>query len=318
VASYVPGPGQPRQTFSSSSNDPPEFDYFFDPNLGKFEDRPGAPCHTGQDNPTYLKIGLGADLLASGGIDDCSFASSTGGQAVPCHPSVVANLNAGQLSVINTDDYIDDINTCNEAPSLTKYMDHDERHWIEAVLVVDGQSYVRRLNFRRNSLVKRIVAEADTFVSGAAMASEFGNFSYATVRSSTTGDANFAFFRFDIPRTPLVDELVSARFQVRVMSRPISQLDLHLTHLTTWSEYAMNGANWFTQTGGSAGVIQSMTDIAAYSQPLFDVDDHVISDRKVSFGFSTTDTRSLRRMRTREVTIEGYRPVILVTYYRSR
>lgn len=99
VASFVPGPGQARRSVSTFGDFVPAISYYFDESLGHFEQRPGAPCHTGQNNPTHLKMRYeGAQPL-----DACTFQFTWDAAPISCSSTMLANLNAGVEAVINTD-----------------------------------------------------------------------------------------------------------------------------------------------------------------------------------------------------------------------
>ena len=319
VASYVPRLNQPRTTFSSSSDNPPEFEYYYDPNLGNFEQRPGGACPNpnGAENPTYLKISLGGSILNQGGIDDCSFGASwDNGQVFPCNGVQIAALNSGQETIIGTDDYRFDPATCEEFFPLQSHVAYNELHYFKVNFVVDGVTYPRRIKFRRTSEVLRLQPVADTFAVQLAPTSNFGGLSLLQVRSSATGDGRFAFMRFNARDTDLQGTRGSARVRMKVLSRPINFVDFHRVCNGSWGEFQLTWNNWGQLTGGSCGIVETRSNLPAKKIAYFDAGTQPFTG-VVNFGAATLDTGFGRAFSSREATKEGDRPLLLITIQRN-
>jgi len=146
VAEYAPAPGAGRIEFASVTDNPPVFNYYHDPNLGIFEERPGGLCDNGSENPTYLKVWIEANET----IDSCEYQASWDASPTPCSPDILARINNGESFIINTDNVQYLPGSCGETadpaqPHAPPFVDQ----WIQAAFWIDGQRYDRRLDFRK-------------------------------------------------------------------------------------------------------------------------------------------------------------------------
>ncbi len=315
VATYVPRLGQPRTSFVSTSDEPDQFDFAYDGNLGKFTEQPGGLCQTGSENPTYLKVKLGGAILNQGGIDSCTFIASwdAGPQPIQCSTAIVNLLNAGDDFIINTDDYLTNTANCDEFQPLQPHVRFNEAHWLRATFTVDGIDHVRRVKFRQRTQQLRISANADTYVSQSQPTSNFGGLNLIEVRSTSTGGGAFGFWRFTVPSFNGV--LHSARVQLKPLNN-ISHLNLHQVCGNGWNEFSMTWNNWGTQTGGSCGVLDTLTNMTSARPARFNVDAFINSAGTYTVGGETFDTLSFRRFGSRSAGVVSNRPVLKVTLQR--
>lgn len=315
VASYVPQLGQARTTSIATNDNPDEFEFAFDPNSGKFVERPGTACQTAVENPTYLKLSLAGAILNQGGIDACTFhASWDGGSTpIPCSSQLVAELNAGDEFIINTDDYLSDSVNCDEFNPLQPHVLFNQSHWLRATFTVNGIDHVRRALFRQNTQQLRISANADTYVSQAAPTSNFGGLNLLEVRSTSTGAGAFGFWRFAVPSFSGV--LHSSRVQLKPLNN-ISHLNLHQVCGNGWNEFNMTWNDWGTQTGGSCGVLDTLNNMTTNRPARFNVDSFINSPGTYTVGGETLDTSTFRRFGSRSAGVPTNRPVLKITVQR--
>jgi hypothetical protein len=319
IATYAPAPNAARSQTISSSDNPPSFDYYFDANLGRFEERAAAPCHQGQNNPTYLKLRLGGSILAQGGIDACTFQASWDSAPLQCTAPIIATLNSGQESIINTDDYLQDLASCEEFQPLRPHTLFNQAAWFRVDFVVDGVHYPRRLNFRKNSESLRVEAQADTYVSQLMPDSNFGAAYPLQVRSVATNpnDGKFAFVRF--PVTQGFADVGSARLHWKVLSNPISNLILYnVGNGVVWNESLITWNNRGTQIGSGGTLVAVLSNLPADRSARFNVDSVVttsIGTQYYTFRAETGDTRAVRQIGSREAPGAGDRPQLQVTLH---
>lgn len=141
-AEYAVDSSATRTTFKSGVSNPPSFDFHYDPAWGHFEQRPGAPCWTGQNNPTYLEIRYEGEP-----IDSCQFRVSTDMNLTTCSPSLLADLNLGNPIIVGTDTFQIDPSTCQS--NGVEWVSPNEANWIQFHLTKAGQTYTRTLNFSK-------------------------------------------------------------------------------------------------------------------------------------------------------------------------
>ncbi len=142
TASYVPAPGQARTEFRSEQENPTPFDFYFDESAGSFEERPGGVCHTGQNNPTYLKISYDGPA-----ITDCSFQASWDQQPQTCSPGARAALNGGQEITLSTDRYRIDTSTCQAIQPLELHLPFHSIGWMRLDVTTAEGSFSREVRF---------------------------------------------------------------------------------------------------------------------------------------------------------------------------
>ena len=320
VATFTNAANGPQISYGSSSNSPPEQEIYFDPNLGRFEQRPGGTCSNNgrPENPTYLKLTLGGSILNTGGIDSCTYGASWDNTtSIPCTASVLATLNAGSDIIINTDDHFGDAQTCGYGYPLQPHVGYGEPHWMQVNFVVGNQTYTRRFRFRQTADVRHYAPTDDTYVSQTLPTNQFGNASQLQVRNASTGDGKYVFTRFHV-QPPVFPTVGSAHLYLTTVNNPISQVDLHRVCGNNWTETGLTWNNWGAQTGGSCGVIESRTNLAGNRSIGFDVTAefplfHALTR---SFGVASSDTRTNRAFGSSENSSGKHRPVLVITYDR--
>lgn len=156
VASYKPSEFGPRTTFSSMSNNPASFNYFFDPSLGTFEERPGGACQNGPENPTYFKVKVDSNVT----IDSCTFQASWDSEPIPCNQDVLDAVNNSDWVTLNTDNYLFDLVACETKQPLEAHALPFVPHWFQVNLVSGNTTFERRLNFRKGTEAWNVRLEA--------------------------------------------------------------------------------------------------------------------------------------------------------------
>lgn len=321
VASYVPALGAARTNFASSSANAPSFDYYFDPNQGRFEERPAAPCHTGVSNPNYLKVRLGGSVLTTGGISACSFQASWDSSAFACSTDLVNAMNAGQEFIINTDDAKQDLGSCAEHREPQFHVRQNQPHWLQVTFTAGNRNYVRRVNFRRKTNVIRAVATADTYVSEGFGAQNHSGKKYLQVRAGN-GVQHFGFMRFAGGSAGVGVSVRSAQIRAMTAGMPIDQLSVRAqADASPWNDAAISFGNWVTETGGDTGAVSSVASLPANRSIALDVSgavNTVYPSWAYVFRAATTDTRDLRWIGSVESDPLGVpalenRPVLYIT-----
>lgn len=297
VASYVPTLGGARNTFASSSVNAPSFDYYFDPNQGRFEERPGAPCHVGVTNPNYLRVRLGGSVLNTGGISGCTFQASWDNAPLTCSIDHVNALNAGQEFIINTDDAKQDLTTCAEHREPQFHVRKNEQHWFQVNFNVGPRTYARRVSFKRKTNVIRAVAVADTYVTEGVGSENNAAKTYVQVRGGS-GTQQFGFLRFAGNSAGIGVAVRSAQLRVMPLGMPMTQLSVRAQVLNApWVDGTLAFGNWDSITGGDTGVVGSTASLAANRTVGLDVSaavNTVYPSWAYVFRATTTDTRDLR------------------------
>jgi len=316
LASYLPQKGAQRTTAISFTESHPLFDFFYDQNLGDYSERPNASCDNGIENPSYLKFGLGGSVLPTNGgtgIDDCTFIASWDSTTKPfqCNTDIIEALNNGQLFIMNTDEYQLDAQRCDETHPLVSQVRYDTNHWIQVNFIVNGTEYPRRINVRKNSELRIINANADTYVRQNLPNNNFGSASTLDIRASSSGDGRFNFIRFSVPT--LGAPVSSAMVQLNNLGNPVSHLNLHQVCSSTWNEFTLNWNNWFTQTNGSCGVLDSLSDLEQNRAYRFDVSSIISGFGSYTFGGETNDSRTNRRFGSSNNSNFALRPVLKIT-----
>ncbi|WP_170113290.1 zinc-dependent metalloprotease family protein [Ahniella affigens] len=297
VASYVPSLGGARTTYASSSTNAPSFDYYFDPNQGRFEERPGAPCHAGITNPNYLRVRLGGSVLNTGGISGCTFQASWDSVPYTCSVDLVNALNSGQEFIINTDDANQDLTTCAEHRDPQYHVRQNQVHWLQVNFDVGPRTYVRRVTFKRKTNVIRAVAVADTYVTEGAVSENNAAQSYVQVRGGS-GTQRFGFMRFAGSSAGVGVSVRSAQLRLMAIGMPMTQLSVRAqVSNAPWVDGVLAFSNWNTITGGDTGSISSAANLAANRTVGFDVSgsvNTVYPSWAYVFRATTSDTRDLR------------------------
>lgn len=320
IASYVPSAGAARTTFASSSLNVLPFDYYFDPNQGRFEERPAAPCHRGVTNPAYLTVRLGGSVLNTGGIAACTFQASWDDTLLTCSADVVAALNAGQEIIINTDDARQDLYSCAEDRDPQFHVRHNEVHSMQVNFSVGTRTYSRKLNFRRITKVIRATAAADTYVTEGLGVQNNANKTFLQVRA-LPGAQSHGFVRFTGSPGGFAT-VHSAQLRVVAVGNAIDNVHASRQALSQpWNDATLSFSNWSTQTGGDTGVAASVTGVAANRSAPIDVSTEVNSIFQTwtyVFRLYTTDTRDLRWIGSAENGTAGAgatesRPVLYIT-----
>src|SRR6185436_2823810 len=124
-------------------------DFLYDKNLGGFEERPGAPCNHGQNNPTYFKLSLHSNIA----ISSCRYQASWDNVELACPQSAVDLLNQGTEITLNTDDFATnpDPHRCGDLlfPRWTILLP-GQTGFMRLRLNIGGATYVRRLDFLKH------------------------------------------------------------------------------------------------------------------------------------------------------------------------
>ncbi len=145
-ASYVPTRGAARRTFTSTSSDPASFAFYYDEAAGNFQQQPGFPCNTGQNNPTYLKVSFQMPTISA-----CSFQGSWDVAPITCNADHVALVNSGGTFALNTDTWEIDPATCGPFSPLRSIVPLNSSAWFKVNVVIGGVTYTRTLNFVKRS-----------------------------------------------------------------------------------------------------------------------------------------------------------------------
>jgi hypothetical protein len=143
-ASFLPVPAGARTTVRAGLVDPPAFVFFYDDTLGSYQRRPGGPCHTGQDNPTYLKI-----RLVGSAAQGCSFQASWDPTPIACSPAQLDALNSGAWIPLNTDAVQVDGTTCQPTAPPVPHLPVGSSAWFKVQLLIDGETHARTLAFSK-------------------------------------------------------------------------------------------------------------------------------------------------------------------------
>lgn len=124
-------------------------DFAHDESLGEFEERAGGACDAGAPyNPSYLEM----KLFISQPIQSCKIRGSWDQQWIQCSAGVVAAINGGAQSIINTNEFNTIINNGNCTPDVGNYHMRGglyEFHWFEVQPVINGQTYYKRFVMRK-------------------------------------------------------------------------------------------------------------------------------------------------------------------------
>lgn len=320
IASYVPSAGAARVTFASSSLNVPTFDYYFDPNQGRFEERPAAPCHRGITNPAYLTVRLGGSVLNTGGIAACTYQASWDSTPFTCSADVVATLNTGQDIIINTDDARQDLYSCAEDRVPQFHVRHNEVHSMQVNFTVGTRTHSRKINFRRTTKVIRATAAADTYVTAGLGVQNNANKTFLQVRESPAMRSH-GFVRFAGGSAGFAT-IHSAQLRIVAVGNPIDTVYASRQAFSQpWDDATLSFSNWSTQTGGDTGLATGVTGVAANRSAGIDVSNEITAIYPTwayVFRLYTTDTRDLRWIGSAENGAAGVgatesRPVLYIT-----
>lgn len=144
IASYVPYQGGARRTFTSTSSTPRSFTLYYDEAAGNFEQQPGGPCNTGQNNPTYLKLTFQMPT-----ITDCSFRGSWDSAPTLCTAEHVSFINSRGTMLLNTDRYAIDPSTCQPFSPLRSVLPSNTLAWFKVNVKINGTTYTRVINYMK-------------------------------------------------------------------------------------------------------------------------------------------------------------------------
>ncbi len=255
TATYIPVSGSARATHESTLAHPTTvLSYFFDPNLGSFEERPAGACYRG-DNPTYFKLSLRGNAQ----ISSCTFKASWDASELPCPPTAVTDLNLGREIVINTDDVATDLSNCQlkyaSAGVLQEHVRYGQEHEMMVTFIVGDGRYVRRVRFAKNSQVTYVGMAQDTYVDEAQPTIANNSSTVLRVRGGA-GQRRYAFLATGtggaqgaIRSAHLHLDVTGAIPGLRVYRQADSGA-LFSWNTLTWS-------NWQAVTGGDAGLAGS-------------------------------------------------------------
>ena len=284
VAGYQPAMGATRAEYASSSPNPPvTVDFFFDPNQGSFEERPGGACADGSNNPSYLKIWVDSEDT----IDSCTYQASWDANPHNCLPVHVQAANQSTQVILNVDDLTTNVSECELKVPFDAHVRYNEPHWFEVVLFIDGNAYTRRVNFRQRSQVSYLIPTDDTYVDETATMANFGSGPTLYLRGGA-GNTRYAMLRYNFAN--LLGQPASATLDVAVKGHALSDLYLYDVCETSWLEGTLIWDNWEVETGGACDLLDSVTGVPAFSRVRFDVSPETSSGGVRAFGFATNDT----------------------------
>lgn len=257
IAEYTPSSGVGRSTFVSTSDNPPYFDYFFDPNLGTFEESADGRCFQNRPpNPTAVTVRVRNTQT----ITACSIRFSHLGGPFACSPDTVTLFNSDDEILLDTDDVTLDPNGCEPLDPLVKRFPFNQVDWVEVSATIGGVTYDRKIRFRKRSEVLHVVDDAaqageevhDTYVKLPPQGQppqNFGGSGELRVQAEAP-DIQFSFLRFDRPE-PMDPgaTLVSAQLQLSVLAGTSSPVIVHPCGTDTWTENQLDWSNWSSLTG---------------------------------------------------------------------
>ncbi len=309
TATYVPSAGAPRATHESLAAHPTQvLGYFFDPNLGSFEERPAGACNTGGNNPTYFKLSLRGNAQ----ISSCTFKASWDPTELACPPSAVNDLNLGREIVINTDDVLTDLNNCQlkyaSAGVLQQHVGFDQEHSMLITFVVGDGRYVRRVRFSKVSQVTYSPMGEDTYVDEAAPDTPFSGQTPLRVRGGT-GQRRHALL--STATGAAAGTIRSARLYLDVQGSigGLRVFRVAAAPLVFWSAVTWN--NWQSLVGPDAGLAASAGFLAGGRLAKLDVGSVVTSPTAYTFRLETDDPSTNAAFGSRESTFD--RPWLVVT-----
>ncbi|MEM7243879.1 MAG: DNRLRE domain-containing protein [Acidobacteriota bacterium] len=311
VASYVPHLGATRTEHASSSPNPPtQVDFFYDPNLGSFEERQGGACADGPDNPTYFTIRIQKEPGTT--ITACNFHGSWDDNGpFDCQPGHVAIANDGTEVILNTDDFITDPTTCDLRFPMEPHVRFNEPHWFEVTLWVGGNPYTRRVNLRQRSQVSYLDPTDDTFIRQADADQTHGSLDFLRMRGGPE-QLEHVFLRFNA--FTAIGTFASSRLEVGVLGQAITDVGLYQVCGSSWQEGSLTWDNWETETGGNCGLLQLIPTLPAGKRVELDVGSHVNEPGVYSLGFATSDTGEDRALGSSERA--SSRPRLIITNQR--
>lgn len=322
AASYVPQLGQARQTSYSTNDQPPFFDFYYDPNLGKFEELPGKPCNQGRpENPTYLKLWVETDQAVS----SCTYQGSWDPTSYPCNATILAAINAGIPVVINTNDFETDANTCEDDWPLVPHVPFNGVSWFRLEMVIGGVTHTRRARFRQRAETIHLVEDPaitgdemhDTYVDYSAPSINFGNNTEIQAFHHSS-QPRFGLLNFEVPALPAGATFGSAQLQLKVATGTTSEVNLHrLCGSGSWTETQLTANNWMALTGGSCGAFLTVSGPSSGDFKRYDVSSEVTPGTAVDIGLqNATPATSALELRSAEWSIVSQRPKLVITYQR--
>ncbi|MEL7058463.1 MAG: FG-GAP-like repeat-containing protein [Acidobacteriota bacterium] len=251
LATYKASLSNPNRTTRTIPNAGAiDFDIAFDPNLGRFSERPGAGCQHGRpENPTYLKVGLGA-LPAGVEINRCDVRGSWDDDFFDCPQSTVDDLNQGLELIINTDDLLIQESDCS--PTSTVHVPYGAEQQLIVTLYVNNVPYIREFGFTQTVEMHYATADQDTWVNEAAPTTAYGNNQTLSTQPGPSV-ARYGFTRFNIGSLP--GPVASAQLGLWTVNGMNAGTSLEVYDLANdnWSESALTWNTWATQTGGPRG-----------------------------------------------------------------
>ncbi len=279
VASYLPQQGAGRVEVASDSDDPPSFGFYYDETLGNYVERPGGPCNTGQNNPTYLKIRYEGDPMTS-----CSFQGSWDSGPVTCTDDIRNALNAGAEYLIYTDDYLTDISQCELYYPFQPRVREGEPHWLHLTAVVGGQTIERRLNFFQDNPTPQVTlaTTADAWVQQDLPDVNRGSTNYLRVRTVTSGYGRNNYLKFAV--SGVSGPIQSATLKIRTQNRNIPTAGFYRVFDNSWGESTITWNN----ASLDVALLELSDLLPAYTWHEFDVTGEVTGNGTYSFGFSSS------------------------------
>jgi hypothetical protein len=313
TATYVPSSGAARATHESTlAHSPTVLSYFFDPNLGPFEERLGGACYRGSDNPTYFKLSLRGNVQ----ISSCTLKASWDANELPCPPTAVSDLNAGREIVVNTDDVATDLSNCQlkyaSAGVLQEHIRYAQEHEMMVTFIVGDGRYVRRVRFAKNSDVTYAGMAQDTYVDEALPTLNYNSSTALRVRAGA-GQRRYAFLATGASGAQ--GSIRSARLHLDVTGaisnlRVFRQVDSG--QLTSWG--SLNWNNWQLLTGGDTGGQAGLAGFLPVGLARIDVGAAVTAPGAYAFRLETDGTSSTSAFGSRETSFD--QPWLVITTQR--
>lgn len=157
----MPAQGAARTTVTSTSSNPPSFNFYYDEAAGNFEQRLGGACNAGQNNQTCLTVTVQMPTITA-----CSYQASWDAAPVTCTAAEVAFVNNGGSFVLATDRYGIDPVTCTLSSPLRSSVPFDTPAWFKVNVVIGGVTSTRTLDFVKPP-TRRGIAKAAQVKTGA-------------------------------------------------------------------------------------------------------------------------------------------------------
>lgn len=289
-ASYVDGQGALARTTIRADQYTPtvSFEYFFDPNRGLWQERPGAECPNGLPaNPTFVRL----KKVGTETIEGCSFQGSWDSVAFKCSLEQKDAFNAGATILLDTNEFNVDVlevpvpnqpgvmkKVCKEREPFDPRIRFGQEAFFKVDLVVDGVTHRRELYFTKNSDVRYYSPVADASVWSLYPDQNFGTYDELDVAANILD----SMVRFEIPgaNNPEIENpVVSASLRLEAKLGVENLTVFYLPESQSWTDTEPTWNNHFDL----AGEVQ---------MPSLGVSDNWIPGEERHFDLRNTVTRS--------------------------